>query len=126
MCNQCNYKAIALFIYLQKVLEVRTFTGGTYFFCHEVFFRMYLPLALKVYDRLPIDSLGFMVAGRIKNHLSGLIHQIYSHWRSFLPSPFKFRQNEAAVSISDFVHPYKVQVFLIVIFDTSISIDIGK
>ena len=56
--------------------------GGTYFhrrdvfFCHEVFFRMYLPLALKVYDRLPIDSLGFMVAGRIKNHLSGLIHQI--------------------------------------------------
>ena len=30
-------------------------------FGHEVFFRMYLPLALQVYTRLFIDSLGFIV-----------------------------------------------------------------
>ena len=40
--------------------------GGAYFdrrdvsYCHEVLFRMYLPLALEVHNRLFIDSLGFI------------------------------------------------------------------
>ena len=44
-------------IHLQKLSEVRIFTGGTYIF---VFFRKYVPLALDVYNRLFIDSLCFM------------------------------------------------------------------
>ena len=34
--------------------------------CHEVFFRMYLPLAFKVYKMLSIDSIGFVVVDIIK------------------------------------------------------------
>ena len=41
-------------------------------FCHEVFFRMYLPLALEVHNRLIIDSLGFMVVDKIRKHLLGV------------------------------------------------------
>ena len=36
-------------------------------FGHEVAFRMYLPLALKVYNSLFIDSLGFMA---VYDHMS--------------------------------------------------------
>ena len=39
-------------------------------FVHEVFVRMYSPLALEVYNRL--ISLGFMVVDGIKKHLLGL------------------------------------------------------
>ena len=40
-------------------------------FCHEVFFRIHLPLSYEVYNRLIIDSLGFMVVDTIKKHLLG-------------------------------------------------------
>ena len=46
--------------------------GWTYIFCHEVFFRMYLPLDLEMYNILFIDSLGFMEGDKIKKHLFGL------------------------------------------------------
>ena len=60
------------FIPLQKLQEVHIFTGGTYTFCHEVFFRMYLPLALEVYNMLFVDSLkGFMAVNEFKKYLLG-------------------------------------------------------
>ena len=37
-----------------------------------IFFRMYLPLALEVYNISFIDSSGFMSVGKIKKHLLGL------------------------------------------------------
>ena len=61
---------------------------GAYFFenfCHKVFFGMYLPLALKVYNEISIGSSGFMVVDTIKEHLLGLSQSnIYSPWPSFL------------------------------------------
>ena len=71
-------------ISLWKLREVRIFTGGRSF-CHEVFYRMYVPLALEVYNRPFIDNLGFMAVDKIKKHLLG---------PSFLPSPCRFGQNE--------------------------------
>ena len=50
---------------------------GCFFFCHEVFFSMYLPLALEVYNRLFMGSLGLMAVAKIKKHLLGLT-QMYS------------------------------------------------
>ena len=44
--------------------------------CHAVFFRMYLPLALEVYNRLFINSLGFMVVDKVKTHLLRLTQSI--------------------------------------------------
>ena len=41
-------------------------------FCNEVFFRMYFPLALEVYNRLFIESLGFMAVDIIEKYLLGL------------------------------------------------------
>ena len=60
---------------------MRIFTGGTYF-CHEVSFRMYLPLALEVCTRLFIDNLGFMAVDEITKKLLGLT-PIYSPRLSF-------------------------------------------
>ena len=50
---------------------VFSWEGRSKVFSNEVFFRMYLPLALEVYNRLFIDSLGFMAVERIKIHVSG-------------------------------------------------------
>ena len=63
-----SYGVNILIIYLRKLPEVRIFTKG-HIFCHEVFFRMYLPLALEVYNRLSIDNLGFMAEDKIKGEL---------------------------------------------------------
>ena len=42
-------------------------------FCHEVlFFRMCLPIALEVYDRLFIDCSGFMAVDTLKKSLPRL------------------------------------------------------
>ena len=60
-------------------------------FCHKVFFRMFVPLALEVYNRLFIDSLGFRLVDNIKKHL---LSQIYSIWPSFIFSAFGFGQYE--------------------------------
>ena len=46
-------------------------------FCHEVFFRMYIPLDLEAYNRVFIDSVGFMVIDKIKKHLLGLTQSKY-------------------------------------------------
>ena len=55
-------------------------------FCHEAFFRTYLPLALDVYNRLFIESLGVLVVNEIRKHLLGspnqnthLVHQSSPH-----------------------------------------------
>ena len=57
-------------------------------FCHEAFFRMYLPLALEVYNRLFIESLGVLVVNEIKKHLLGSCTQSkYSPCPSVLTSP---------------------------------------
>ena len=45
------------------------FYGRDVFLCHDVFFRMYLPLALEEYSRLFVDSLGFMAVDKVKKHL---------------------------------------------------------
>ena len=47
------------------------FSQGGRIFCHEVFIRMYVPLALEVYDRLFIDNKGCMAVHTIKKHLLG-------------------------------------------------------
>ena len=46
---------------------------------------MYLPLNMKINNRLFIDCLRFMVVSKIKKHLFGLTHSLI--WPSFLPSP---------------------------------------
>ena len=47
-------------IYVKSVsCERYIFSREGHILCHEVFFRMNLPLALEVYNRLFIDSLGF-------------------------------------------------------------------
>ena len=43
-------------------------------FWYEVYLRMYLPLTLKMYNRLFIDSLGITVVERIKKHVLGLTY----------------------------------------------------
>ena len=58
---------------------------GEYFhsiFCYEVYFRMYLPLALEVFYRLFIDSKCSMAVDKIKKHLLGLTQSKYSPWPS--------------------------------------------
>ena len=41
---------------------------------HEVFFKMNLPLALDVYNKMFIDSLGFVVVDKSRKYLLGLTH----------------------------------------------------
>ena len=48
-------------------------------FCHEVFFITYLLLALEVYNKLFIDSLGIMVVDTIKRHPLGFTQSKLSH-----------------------------------------------
>ena len=45
------------------------FSREGHIFCHEVFFRMYLPLASDVHNKLFIDMLSFIVVVKIKKHL---------------------------------------------------------
>ena len=59
-------------------VEVRTFTEGVYFFAMK-----YLLLVSKVYNRLFIDSLGFMGVDESNKHLYGLSQSIYSLDRQF-------------------------------------------
>ena len=51
-------------------------------FCYEVYFRLYLPLALEVFYRLFIDSKCFMAVDKIKKHLLGFTQSKYSPWPS--------------------------------------------
>ena len=46
---------------LVYIIYLRKFSREGCIICNEVFIRMYLPLALEVYNRLFIDSLDFMV-----------------------------------------------------------------
>ena len=62
------------------------------FFAMKYFFRNYLLLALEVYKRLSIDSIGF-VAIQSKIVYWGSISLIYSLWTSFLQWPFGFRRH---------------------------------
>ena len=51
-------------------------------FCHGVFFIMHLPLDMRVYNWMFIDSLGCMTVDRIKKSLLRLTHTIYTLWES--------------------------------------------
>ena len=76
-------------------------------FCHEVFFRVYLALALDVYNRLFIDCLGFIAVDQIKKHIMGLTQS--NILTLVLISALTLRvwgRMTAAVSIFDFVHQY--------------------
>ena len=66
------------------------FKGGIF----EVFLKMYLPLALRVYNSLFIDSLCMMVVDEIKNHILGLTKSYILTLVLILPSSFGFAQNE--------------------------------
>ena len=62
-------------------------------FCHEVFFRIYFPLAVEVHNRLFIDSLRSTVVERIKKLLLGFTQSKYSPWPSVLTSPSWIGEN---------------------------------
>ena len=51
---------VRVYIYLRKFPEGHIFTGDIYIFCHKVFFRMYFPPTLEVFNSLFIDSVGLM------------------------------------------------------------------
>ena len=56
-------------VYLHLPPEVARgviFMGGTHCFCHGVFFRMDLPLALELHNILFNDRLGFMVEDKME------------------------------------------------------------
>ena len=74
--------------------EVRIFMVGTSLFAMKYFSRMYLPLALEVYNKLFISTLGFTAVIKSRNTWWGSLSQIYSHWPLFLPSPFGLKQSE--------------------------------
>ena len=76
--------------------------------CHEVFFRMYLPLALEVYNQSFIGSLSLMAVGKFKKHLLGLTKSniLTLALISALTLSGLGRMREA-VSIFDFVRPYR-------------------
>ena len=59
-----------------------------------LFFKMHLPLALRVYNSLFIDSLCMMVVDEIKNHILGLTKSYILTLVLILPSSFGFAQNE--------------------------------
>ena len=59
----------------------------------SIFFRMYLALALEVYNRLFINTFGFMVVDKIKKHMLGLAQPNNSPLPSVLTLPFGFGEN---------------------------------
>ena len=61
-----------LFYLLPEVARGAYFHWRDVFLAMKYFFRMSLPLALEVCNRLFIDSFGFMAVDKIKNHLLGL------------------------------------------------------
>ena len=76
-------------------------------FYHEVFFRMYVPLALEVYNRLFIDNLGFMAVHEIKKLILGL-NQSNIQTLALMPAlTLRSGQNVGAVMIVDFIRLYR-------------------
>ena len=71
-----TYRICQCFVFLRE--------GRRYIFCQEVFFRMYLLLALEL---LLIASLGFIVVDEIKKHVFGFTQSKYAHLPSVLTSP---------------------------------------
>ena len=63
-------------------------------FFYEVFVRMYLPLALEVYNKLIIDILGFMGVDEIKKHLFGLKAAVSVFFTSFTPTGVSYHNNK--------------------------------
>ena len=92
-CVTPETPCIQTIIYLKKLPEVRIIMRGTYFLQWSIFFRMYLPLALEVYNRLFTDSFGFIVVNKIKKHPSGLTQSQYSPWTSILIEPGGWSEN---------------------------------
>ena len=95
---------------LPEVAKGAYFQGGAYFFLHEVLilFRVYLTLALEVFNGLLIKSLGFMVVDEISKTpvwaqsvkiltLTIISDLILVVWQEL----------KARVSIFDFGHPYR-------------------
>ena len=72
----CSHSVLNKHVYLPPEVVRGTVLfsreGRIFCQCHEVFFRMYLSLVLEVYNRLFIDSLGFMVVDKIKKYQLGL------------------------------------------------------
>ena len=64
-------------------------------FGHEVFFRMYSPLALELYNRLFIYRLGLMTVHKIKKHFLGFTQSKYLllSLAAVLTSPSWFGEN---------------------------------
>ena len=63
------------------------FHGREVFFAMKYFFGMYSPLALDVYNRLFVDSLGLMAVDTTKKHMLGLTQSKYLPWPSVLTHP---------------------------------------
>ena len=76
-------------------------------FWHAAFFSLYSPLVLYVYNRLLTNCLGHMAVDTIKKHLLGSLNDYTHLGPHFCPQPTASGRVRAAVSIFDFVCPYR-------------------